>query len=139
MTLLGRVHGFFDHLQARRFQTHGHFRREMRKKNDNGKSTSSYIIMISNGSINFTVGIQGLTAQFTMEAKLVAAALTMKEAVFCSNMMLELGFKEGFGSVLLYIDSKSALHIAGNRPHIKPSREAHRAEVLLCTGISGGG
>ena len=38
----------------------------------------------------------------------------MKEAVFCSNIMLELGFKEGFGSVPLYIENTSALHVAGN-------------------------
>ena len=49
-----------------------------------------------------------------MDAKLVAAALTMKEAALCSNMMLDLGFKEGFGSVPLYIDNTSALHVAGN-------------------------
>ena len=84
---------------------------------DHGKSTSSCIIMLSNGPISFKVGIQGLTAQSIMEAELVAAALTMKEAVFCSNMMLELGFKEGFGSVPLYIDNTSARHVAGNRTY----------------------
>ena len=84
---------------------------------DNEKFTSSYIIMLSNGPISFNVGIQGLTAQLTMEAELVAAALTMKEAVFCSNMMLELGFKEGFGSVPLYIDNTSAFPLAGNRTY----------------------
>ena len=52
-----------------------------------------------------------------MKAELVAAALTMKEAVFCSNIMLELGFKEGFGSVPFYIDHTSALHVAGNRTY----------------------
>ena len=31
--------------------------------------------------------MQGLAAQFTTEEELVAAALAMKEAVFCSNMM----------------------------------------------------
>ena len=41
----------------------------------------------------------------------------MKEAVFCSNMMLELGFNEGFGSVSLLIDTTSALHVAGNRTY----------------------
>ena len=35
---------------------------------DNGKFTSSYIIMLSNGPISFKVGIQGLTAQLTMKA-----------------------------------------------------------------------
>ena len=47
----------------------------------------------------------------------MAAAITMKEAVFCSNMMLELGFKERFGSVPLHIDNASALHVADNRPY----------------------
>ena len=66
--------------------------------------------MLSNGPISFKVGIKGLTAQSTMKTKLVAAALTMKEAVFCSNMMLELGFKEGFGSVPFHIDNTSTTH-----------------------------
>ena len=52
-----------------------------------------------------------------MEAELVAAALTMKEVVFCSNTMLELGFNESVGSVPLYIDNASALHAVGNRTY----------------------
>ena len=84
---------------------------------DNGKAISSYTIMLSNYPISFKVGIQGLTAQSTMGAKLVAAALTMKDTVFCSNMMLELGFKEGVGSVTPYIDNTSALHVADNRTY----------------------
>ena len=73
---------------------------------------------LSSGPISFKVGIQGLTAQSTMGVELVvAAALTMKETVSCSNRMLELGFKEGFGSVPLYIDNTSALHDAGNRKY----------------------
>ena len=35
---------------------------------DNGKSTSSYIVMLANGPISFKVGLQSLTAQSTMEA-----------------------------------------------------------------------
>ena len=53
---------------------------------DNGRSTSSYIVMLDNAPISFKVGLQGLAAQSTMEAELVAAALAMKEAIFCSNM-----------------------------------------------------
>ena len=69
--------------------------------------------------IIFKVELQGLTAQPTMEAELVAAALTMKEeAVFCSNMMSELGFGESFGSVSLHIDNTSALYIAGSHTYI---------------------
>ena len=63
----------------------------------------------------FKVGLQGLNAQSTLEAERVAAALTMKEAVFGKNMMEELRFKNGFGSVPLYIGNSSALHVAGNR------------------------
>ena len=61
---------------------------------DNGKSTSSYVVIMCNKPVSFKVGIQGLTAQSTMEAELVAAALRMKEAVYCVGMMGELGFKE---------------------------------------------
>ena len=44
----------------------------------------------------------------------MATMLTMKETFFCSNMTLELGLKEGFGSVPPYIDNTSALHDTGN-------------------------
>ena len=56
-----------------------------------------------------------MTAQSTMEAELVAAALAMKEAVFCSNMMLELGFGSTFNTVPAYLDNKSAIRVASNR------------------------
>ena len=39
--------------------------------------TPSYIVTLSNAPIMFKVRLQGLTAQSTMEAELVAAALTM--------------------------------------------------------------
>ena len=62
----------------------------------NGKSTSLYIAMLANGPISFKLGLQSIPAQSSMEAELLAAALTMKEAVFCSNIMVELGFEKGF-------------------------------------------
>ena len=69
---------------------------------------------VANAPIILKVELQELTTQPTVEAELVAAALTMKEeAVFCSNMMSELGFDKSFGSVPLHIDSTSALYIAG--------------------------
>ena len=82
---------------------------------DNGKSTSSYIVMLANGPISFKVGLQSLTAQSTMEAELVAAATAMKESLLCRNMTIELGFTEGFRSVPVYIDNTLALHVVGNR------------------------
>ena len=84
---------------------------------DNGKSMSSYIVFLANARGSVKIGMHGLTAQSTMEAELVAAALAMKEAVFCSNMMKELGFDTCFDSVPLHIDNTSALHVAGNRPY----------------------
>ena len=87
------------------------------KNPDNGKSTSSYIVMLANGPISFWVGFQDLTAQSTIEAELVVAALTMKEAVFCKKMMEELGFNDGFDNVPLFIDNTSALHVASNRTY----------------------
>ena len=51
----------------------------------------------------------------TMEAELVASALAMKEALFCSNMMTELGFGKEFGQVPLHIDNAATLHVIGNR------------------------
>ena len=75
--------------------------------------------MVANVPIILKVGLQGLTAQSTMKAELVAAALAMKdEAVFCSNMMLELSFGESFGSVPLHIDDTSVLYITGNHTYI---------------------
>ena len=84
------------------------------KNPDNGKSMSSYLVFLSNALVSFKVGLQALTAQSTMEAELGATALTMKEAVFCSNMMKELGFGTRFHNVPLYIDNTSTLHVAGN-------------------------
>lgn len=50
-----------------------------------------------------------------MEAELMAAVLTMREAMFCSNMMREMEFGTRFGSVPVQIDNISTLHVAGNR------------------------
>ena len=44
----------------------------------------------------------------------MAAATAMKQSLFCRNMMMELGFTEGFRSVPVYIDNTSALYVAGN-------------------------
>ena len=84
---------------------------------DNRKSTSSYIAFLSDGPVSFKVGLQGLTAQSTMEAELVAAALIMKEAMFCYNMMKELGLGTRFDNVPVYNDNTSTLHVAGNHTY----------------------
>ena len=54
-----------------------------------------------------------------MEAELVAAATAMKGSLFCRNMMMELGFTEGFRNVPCLhrqdINNTSTGHVAGNR------------------------
>ena len=81
--------------------------------------TPSYIVTLTDAPTILKVGLQGLTAQSTMEAELMVAALAMKnEEVFCSDTMSRLGFGESFGSVPLHIVNTSALHIADNRTYI---------------------
>ena len=85
--------------------------------------TPSYIVTLTDAPTIFKLGLQGLTAQSTMETELAGAALAMKdEAVFYSNTMSGLGFGESFGSVPLHIDNTSALHIADNRTYIPPAK-----------------
>ena len=50
-----------------------------------------------------------------MEAELVASALAMKEAVFCSNVTTELGFGKEFDQVPLHIDNTATRHAIDNR------------------------
>ena len=69
---------------------------------DNGKSTSCYLSMLCDAPIGFKSGLEGLTAISAMEAELVALVLAMKDAVFCSNMLTELGFDKDFAKVPLY-------------------------------------
>ena len=60
-----------------------------------------------------------------MEAELVAAALAIKEAVFCSNMLIEPGSGKEAEKVPLYIDNTATLHVIGNRAY--SSRTKHIA------------
>ena len=79
---------------------------------DNGRSTSCYIMMFRKAPVSFRSGVQSLTAMSTMEAELVEGALAMKEAVLCSNMLIELGFGKEFEKV--HIDNTAPLHVIGN-------------------------
>ena len=96
---------------------------------DNGKSTPSYVTMLANAPMSFRSGLQGLTAMSTMEAELVASTLAMKEAVFCSNMLTELGFGKEFAQMPVYCDNTATLHALGNRSF--SSRSKHIALQLF--------
>ena len=82
---------------------------------DNGKSTLCYLMMLANAPFSFKSNLQRLTAMSTMEAELVASAFAMKETVFCSNILTELGFGKEFAQVPLYCDNTATLHALGNR------------------------
>ena len=82
---------------------------------DNGKSVSSYIMMMAKAPVSFKSGLQSLTAMSTLEAELIVAALAMEEEIFCTNIMTELGFLSDFSSAPLYIDNTATLNVIGNQ------------------------
>ena len=53
-------------------------------------------MVMSNGPVRFKVGLQRIMDRSTMEAGLVAVSLAMRDAVYCANMMEELGFGNMF-------------------------------------------
>ena len=110
-----RQHRFRHNIQARGFKLTVFSDANWGNNPDNGKSTLSYVMMMCNGPVSFKVGMQGIIAQSTMETEVVAAALAMKEAIYCAGMMGELEFEETFTCVPIHIDNNSALHVAGNK------------------------
>ncbi|CAN0521246.1 unnamed protein product, partial [Laminaria digitata] len=76
----------------------------------------------SNAPVCYKVGWQGLTAQSTVEAELVAAPLAMKESVFCSNTDEESGIRHVVRP--LYNDSTLTLHVAGSRTYSSQVKHA---------------
>lgn len=61
------------------------------------------IIMLSTASVSVKARLHGLAAQSTVEAQLMAAALTIKESLDSSHTMKEPGCGMLFGSVPQYI------------------------------------
>ncbi|CAM9671511.1 unnamed protein product, partial [Sphacelaria rigidula] len=91
---------------------------------DNSKSTSSYI-MLARAPVRFKVGLQGRTAQSTMEADLVAGALAIKEAVYCSNMIIEMECGSSVNTVPIYLDNTATLRVIAS--HIFSGRTKYIA------------
>ena len=85
---------------------------------DNCKLTSCYIMMLSRAPVSFKSGVQILTAMSTMEVDLVASALGMNDAVFCSNMLTKLGFGNECEQVPLHIDNTATPHARNRQPCI---------------------
>lgn len=53
----------------------------------------------------------------TMKAELVVRAVAMKEAVPCSNVLIELSFGKEFENVPAYIENIAILHVIRNRAY----------------------
>ena len=96
---------------------------------DNGKPRSPYLVFLASVPISFNVGLQELT-------DLVATALIMKEAMFCSSMMKELGFGTRFDSVPLHLDNSSTLH--GRKSKLQSASQDRSAWLLLRAGTGEG-
>jgi hypothetical protein len=76
-------------------------------KNIRRKSTSGYVIMLSNGPIAWSSRRQSVVAQSTMEAELIAACECAKELKFIKMLLKELTDLEV--KATLFIDNQSTL------------------------------
>ena len=83
---------------------------------DNGRSTTGYLFFLGGGLLNFGAKSQTIVAQSTVEAEIQAISYAAREAVYISNFMGELKFKN-FESVPIHSDSTGALTVAGNAMH----------------------
>ena len=95
-------------------------------------------MMTAKASVSFKSGIRSLTPRSTVEAERVAAALAMREAAFCSNMMTELGFKAEWDNVPLYIDDYETLHVMGNRTFSARTKHVHLRFFYVREMVQGG-
>ena len=76
-------------------------------------------MIMCNGPVSFKLSIQRLTAQSTMEVELVIAALATKEAVYCADMVGELGVEV-------------QAHPNPHRLHFDPARGREQDLQLAC-------
>lgn len=80
---------------------------------DNRKSTTGYLFFLGGGLISFGTKTQSLTAQSTVESELQAISYGAREAVYLSNLLLELKF-DNFKLISINSDSSGALSLAAN-------------------------
>ena len=74
----------------------------------------------------------------TVEAKLVASTLSIKEAVFCSNMLTQLGFGKDLAKVPLYCNNTATLHAVGNRSLASRTKHIALRFVFIAELVSEG-
>ena len=95
------------------FRLHGFTDASFGANPDTRKSTTGSIFFLSGGPISFGSKTQSIVALSTVESELNALSYGAKEAVYLSNFLKELTFKN-FNSVPISCDSTGALTVAGN-------------------------
>lgn len=79
---------------------------------DNGKSTSGYVFMLSGGAVSWSSKLQPVVALSTAEAEYIALAEATKEALFLRNLLEELHAPQG--TVVIHEDNRSTIRMAEN-------------------------
>lgn len=77
------------------------------------KSTSGYAFMLGNGAISWASKKQPIVTLSTTEAEFVAAANGACQAVWLRNVLAEVGFDQGNGTVL-WCDNSSTIKLSKN-------------------------
>lgn len=97
-------------------------------RRDNGTHGIATNIIIATHCV---INARGVTAIGSMYDKIAhnTRTLAMKEAVYCANMIDELGFRETFNFVLRHIGNTSVLHVVWNRNF--SSRAKHTTTEVL--------
>ncbi|KAE8655249.1 hypothetical protein F3Y22_tig00117034pilonHSYRG01568 [Hibiscus syriacus] len=80
---------------------------------DNRRSTTGYVFTLGGGPICWKSTVQSVVALSTTEAEYMAAAEAVKEALWLTGLVKELGVHQG--GVQLLCDNQSAIHLAKNQ------------------------
>ena len=80
---------------------------------DDRKSTSGFVFMMGGGAVSWASKKQPIVTLSTTEAEFVAAAYGACQAVWMRNVIEEIGFKQGEGTIL-FCDNSSTIKLSKN-------------------------
>jgi hypothetical protein len=80
---------------------------------DDRRSTTGYVFILTGGPICWKSMIQSMITMSTTEAKYMAAAEAVKEALWLTRLVKELGIQQG--EVSLHCDSQRAIYLVKNQ------------------------